>query len=467
MATLPNLMALYGALDPAESPTDDPVISEIAARYLPTTEGRGGWYGSIVNLFGTRGEETFPGLEEALENLTSRSEDSDDKLTIPEQSRMVYVIGALIHQPEYARRFAAPEGLFARTLALAAPDDPQTPADVGFLLQQHLFENFNSAGDWIQAINSAVGLGLVKSSVAGVAPCKASIQIINGYRCAVIDTVSIRKDVELAKLKDVIDPQNWDENAPHLFCSMNKQNPAEENSWGRVLETVSLDCKKGYYKLRTPLRYYNTDLSAQKAMVVYELDHGPDAGDGLVKVDQGFIKMEGLSPTVGVRVRTKKIVHIEPLIPDAQVIFVCGAGYAAMADEMMFGRATGPTPAGAVKWKPSQPPTSGANMSGSGTGSTAPAQPGLSEITFDMWDKCVKKMSTKNSALVSKWLSGKLKADDLIAYTQDVGADVASAPWQLFKKLSEVPVSGTATASTTSNPPTSVPFVTGDDGNST
>jgi hypothetical protein len=231
---------------------------------------------------------------------------------------------------------------------------------------------------------------------------------------------------------------------------------AVENYWSRILETVSLDCKKGYYKLRTPLRYMNSDLPGDKAVVQYELDHGPDAGDGLVKVDQGFILMEALTP--GVRVRTKKIVHIDPLIPDAQVIFVCGSGYAAMADEMMFGRATGPAPPGAVKWKPSRPAGSSASMTGTGTGTSGPAQPGLSEITFDMWDKCVKAMSAKNYELASKWLGGKLKADDLIAYSQYVGADLASAPWRLFKKLSEVPLPGTN--------PTSGPYSSDPDGSS-
>ncbi|MCV7281974.1 hypothetical protein H7J88_20300 [Mycolicibacterium flavescens] len=438
MATLPNLLALYGALDPAESTSNEPEAAEVAARYLPATEGRGGWYRSIVDFFAPRNEAVFPDVDRALESIADSTDEGADALTIPQTARLVYVLGALSHHPDYAPRVEEREGLFARVLALAGPEGRETPVEVGYGLQQHLFDEFDGFADWAHVTRTAVRMGLLEAKIAAVSPCRASVQTVRGYRCAVIDTVSVRPDITLTNLKNVIDPLNWPMNSPELFCGMDKQKPFEVNGWRRVLESVSLGCSLGLERLVTPLKYYNSDVSATKSFVVYELDKGPKDGDGRVKVDQGFIKMEALKP--GVRVRTKKIVHITPLSPEAQVVLVCASGYAAMADEMMFGNADD-TPADAVKWKPSKP-GSGQTESPA-TDSPTPPQPGLVSITVDMWEKCAKDMTAKNTELSSKWLANKLTVEDLIGYTQYVGADLASAPWRYLKALSQVPVPGT------------------------
>lgn len=439
MPTLPNLLALYGALDPAESTSNDPQAAEVAARYLPATEGRGGWYRGIVEFFAPHNEAVFPGVSEALENLANNSGEDADTLTIPQTARLVYVLGALTHHPDYAEQATEREGAFARVLALAGPEGRSTPVEVGHQLQQHLYEHFGGFADWAHVTRTAVTLGLLDAKIAMVSPCRASVQLVRGYRCAVIDTVSVRPDITLANLKDVIDPLNWPKNSPELFCGMAKQKPFEVNGWRRVLESVSLGCSLGLERLVTPLKYSNSDVSATKSFVVYDLDKGPKDGDGRVKVDQGFIKMEALKP--GVRVRTRKIVHITPLSPDAQVVLVCASGYAAMADEMMFGNAADP-PADSVKWKPSTPATGSSGQTDAPASGSASAPPGLVSVTVDMWEKCAKDLAAKSTDLSSKWLANKLTVDDLIGYTQYVGADLASASWRYLKALSQVPVPG-------------------------
>jgi hypothetical protein len=262
----------------------------------------------------------------------------------------------------------------------------------------------------------------------------------------VIDSGFGRSDIYLQNLKNVVDPLNWHRNYPHAFCEMDQQVPNRlANGWSRVLETVSVDCSGGWPRMVTPLKYYNSEPAPDQATVQYDLDTSglPEPGDGWVKVDRGFIRMWATGDP-GVWVRTRKIVHIDGLWPAAQAMFACPAGYAVQAAEMIFGNAKNP-PADTVTWQPS--PLSGATTATTGTGpSTGPQTPttggSVVSTATETWIDCLKDLADKNLQLSAKWWENQLTVDDLVTYTQDVGAEMASAPWRFIQALSQRPDDG-------------------------
>jgi hypothetical protein len=439
MAALLSLMALTGALDPATSRGDSRAVADVAARYLPITAGAAGWFGNILETLGPRTAEAMPDPESALADILH----GDYQLTVPELSRLVYVIGALCHTPTFASMVPLRETPLAQALALAGPfyhDRDRLDVRTGDDLLQLLYAEFNSAKDWDLIVRKAVALQLLSADVAAVPRCLPSTEQIDGYDCVVIDTSFGRSDIYLENLKKVANPLNWHQNYPDAFCAMQAQNPAIfPNGWSRVLETVSLSCQLGLEPLVTPLKYYMSDPAPDQATLQYDLDTSglPTLGDGRIKVDRGFIKMWATG-NPGVWVRTRKIVHIEGLLPQAQAIFVCMFGYAFMAAEMLFGDATNP-PANSVPWQDSPgSPTTGST--GSGTSTTAPTAPtggNTASTTTQVWLDCLNDLANKNLQLSSKWYKNELTVDDLITYTQDIGAEIASAPWRLIQALSQ------------------------------
>ena len=440
MAALLSLMALYGALDPATSPADSREIADVAARYLPITTGAAGWFGNILEALGPATAEAMPSPEGALDDIAR----GDDQLTVPELSRLVYVIGALCHTPAFSGLVSLRETPLAQALALAGPPNHDgTRADVrtGDDLLQLLYAEFNSAHDWDFVIRKAVVQQLISANVAAVPRCLPWIEHVDGYDCVAIDTSFGRPDIYLENLKKVANPLNWHRNYPHAFCDMQAQNPdILPNGWGRVLETVSMGCALGLERLVTPLKYYMSDPGPDRATLQYDLDKSglPTPGDDRIKVDRGFIKMWATG-NPGVWVRTRKIVHIEGFLPQAQAPFVCIFGYASQAAEMLFGNAANP-PADSVPWQgsPASASMTGSTSGGtSTTGPTAPTGGGMASAATQAWLDCVNDLVNKNLQLSAKWRKNELTVDDLITYTQGVGAEIASAPWRFIQALGQ------------------------------
>ncbi|WP_375484613.1 hypothetical protein [uncultured Mycobacterium sp.] len=443
MAALPSLMALYGALDPATSEFESRAVAHAAARYLPITARSPGWFDNLMEVFGSRTAEAIPDPESALADIVT----GDDRLTVPELSRLVYVIGALCHTPRFEQMTLRRETPLARALALAGPDyDEEAGGNVetGDTLLRLLYAEFEATKDFDRVVRRAVVQGLLSADVAAVPRCIPSTQWVDGYECVVIDTSFGRSDIHLHNLKDVADPLNWHRNYPHAFCEMDQQVPdLLPNGWSRVRETVSLDCQHGWPRMVTPLEYYKSDPAPDQAVLQYDLDKSglPAPGDGRVTVDRGFIKMWATG-NPGVWVRTRKIVHIDGLWPAAQAMFVCPSGYAWQAAEMIFGNAENP-PADTVPWQPS--PTSATTAStGTATGPQTPTTGGsVASTATQTWIDCLKDLADKNLQLSTKWWKNQLTVDDLVTYTQDVGAEIASAPWRLIQALSQPPDDGT------------------------
>lgn len=441
MAALLSLMALSGALDPATSPTESRDIAEVAARYLPVTVGAPGWFGNILDVLGPDIADAMPDPQGALDDILH----GGDQLTVPELSRLVYVIGALCHTPAFATLVPVSDSPLAEVLGLAGPlgfeharADLSAGTRTGHNLLQLLYSEFNSAKDWNVVVRKAVAQQLLSADVAAVPRCLPSTQHIDGYDCVVIDTSFGRADIYLDNLKKVAGPLNWHRNYPHAFCSMQPQNPDKINGWSRVLETVSVSCPVA--PLVTPLRYYMSTPKPEQATLQYDLDKSGWAtpGDGRVKVDRGFIKMWATGDP-GVWVRTRKIVHIEGLWPQAQAVFVCVFGYAFMAAEMLFGNAKNPPP-GSVPWQNSPAPATTTGSTGTGTSTAAPTGPAggkMASATTQAWLDCLDDLAKKNLQLSTKWYKNQLTVDDLITYAQDVGGEIASAPWRLIEALNQ------------------------------
>lgn len=447
MAALPSLMALYGALDPATSEFHSRAVAHAAARYLPITAGSPGWFGNLMEVFGSRTAEAILDPESALTDIV----EGDDRLTVPELSRLVYIVGALCHTPTFEEMTLRRESMLGRALALAGPDyeeEARGNVERGDSLLQLLYAEFEAAGDFDRVVRKAVVQGLLSADVAAVPLCIPSTQQVDGYECVVIDTSFGRSDIYLQNLKDVVDPLNWHRNYPHAFCAMDPQNPYRlPNNWSRVLETVSLDCPGGWPRMVTPLKYYNSEPAPDQATVQYDLDTSglPTPGDGRIKVDRGFIKMWATG-NPGVWVRTRKIVHIDGLWPAAQAMFVCPGGYAWQAEEMIFGNAKNP-PADTVPWQLSPAATTSPTGTGTSTGPQAPQTPttggSVASTATQTWIDCLKDLADKNLQLSTKWWKNQLTVDDLVTYTQDVGAEIASAPWRFIQALNQPPDEGT------------------------
>ena len=451
MPALLSLMALAGALDPATSGDDSRAVAEVAARYLPVVAGAPGWFGNILEVLGPRTAEAMPDPRGALDDILS----GDYQLTVPELSRLVYVIGAVSHTPAFATLVPLRDNPLAQALALAGPsyrDRDRPDLQTGDNLLQLLYAEFGSAKDWDVVVRKAVAQRFLSADVAAVPRCLPSTQEVDGYDCVVIDTSFGRSDIYLQNLMKVANPLNWHQNYPDAFCSMQPQNPdIFANGWSRVLETVSLSCQLGLEPLVTPLKYYMSEPAPGQATLQYDLDTSglPTLGDGKIKVDRGFIKMWATG-NPGVWVRTRKIVHIEGLWPQAQALFVCLFGYAFMAAEMLFGNATDP-PANSVPWQDSPGSsttgatgsgTTGSGTTGSGTtgsGTTGPTAPtgGMASTATQVWLDCLNDLANKNLQLSSKWCKNELTVDDLVTYTQDIGAEIASAPWRFIQALSQ------------------------------
>src|ERR1700752_473260 len=90
--TLFNLLALYAALDQAVMQSRTPDIAATVERFLPGTTGvnQRGWSVELQSFLGRE----FPDVTTALRAITNTP-----SLTRPQLSRLVYVLGSLLHLP--------------------------------------------------------------------------------------------------------------------------------------------------------------------------------------------------------------------------------------------------------------------------------------------------------------------------------------------------------------------------------
>ena len=451
--TLFNLLALYAALDRAVIQSRDPDIAAIVEGFLPGTTGANqrGWSVDLQNFL----RHEFPNVDTALSTITDGR-----SLTLPQLSRLVYVLGSLLHvQPGPDRD----NELFVQGLRLARPrtepgHEPTPEAgfagggrDPGSQLLEVLSERFNKRQDWRAATAHAVEMDCLDATVARVPLCNARVALQGGIECVVVDTRFEDDSISIGQVKAILDPRNWDKTAGEFFCHMQDlgvRNMAPYQGWGRVLETVSASCGSPLPVLNTDLKYYKANYPGQ-AVLQYDLDDPfPGAGDGQVTVDKGWLKVATGTSTDsnnGVTVTTRKVVHIDPLPPVAQKVFVCVMGYGQAAMEMLLGHAIHP-PHDAVAWDAAPAPLQGdhaappgsAAAAGTGTGGSA-APTTAAGLAVSMLSDYLAEVTNDSSNLAAKFASQQLTVDDLATFGAKMGARMASAPWRFVQELAGLP----------------------------
>jgi hypothetical protein len=474
MSTLRAILELHGSLDTAVIRTADPRIAEVADRFLPGTSANTEWFREIEAFMFPRGNDSevppefWPRTEadpvHALQEINSdrTADDAPTTPTIPQLSRMVYGIGALIRLERLAKIEEIPlpfpsveeaDGgeLLVDVLALAGQGDgfSNNREILGAQITEvlNVFANdFTSWRDWTKVADQLVGMGVLSEKVASVPLCKPAVVTVDGIESMVVDTEFSADDVSLNDLLKVVDPRNWNNNFPSFFCAMQARS-RRPDTWHRVLEFVGFCYIPAEFspRLRTMLKYYKsrwkTPTGFDEARLDYDLsDPPPDGeGDGQITVDRGFINMRATQPDPddgGVFVRTRKVAHINGFRPYTMAKYVCLFGYADATLEMLFGSARNPD--AKYPYSPWDEPED--NRAGSqGQANPPPAQSDNSAVstTIKFLAACAKDLTAKNVALNDKWMAGQLTVKDLADYSAEVGARIASDPWKLIQAISK------------------------------
>ncbi|MGV0851723.1 hypothetical protein [Mycolicibacterium phlei] len=474
MSTLRAILELQGSLDTAVVATGDPRVAAIADRFFPGTSANPNWYREIeAFLFSnvpdeSEGPRTEADPSRALVDLFPTPRESDPVVTIPESSRLLYGLGALIHltrtgpteilpfhdptippedEDEDPSRMAAFNAV-ADLLEFVAParrsDTEALPRERRVSKVVEVFvDEFTGWQDWTAVTKSLVDKKLLKAEIAAVPLCTASVVTVNGVECATIDTDFTSTEVSLEKVKKVVDPNNWDDNYPHFFCEM-QYHGLRPDGWRRVLETVGFCANPFSTRLVTMLKYYKSTPSPTDARLDYDLDDpAPHAlSDGIITVDKGFVNMwapDGDPTKPPCRVRTRKVAHITGLRSYTIARFICVSGYAYAALEMIFGNAKNPPP-GFRPWEEDP-----AELPAAGTGNAAQATPApephptnsVASTTIKMLTECVEQVTAQQFDLAEKWLSGKLTVEDLAKHSTDLGARIASEPFRIMAAIAK------------------------------
>jgi hypothetical protein len=445
-----HLLALYAALDQAVTDFHDSDIVTTVEGFLPGTTGEGqrGWSVSITDFLGG----DLPDVNTSLTNIAE-----GPALTPPQLSRLVYVVGALAHINTYRDTHG---DLFAGALRLARPQRQPRPdaevayvagADPGGELLDLLQTQFRTSRDWGNVTKAAVAAQCLDATVAKIPLCNPCLTTQDGVQCILVDTRFEDSGVSLADVEAILDPRNWDETAGEFFCDMTDLGVRTSDpykGWGRVRETVNAWCGSGLPDLVTDLKYFKASYSdPDQAVLQYDLDDPfPGVGDGQVTVDKGWLKVtRGTSadPNVGVTVATRKVVHINPLSPVAQKIFVCVMGYGQAAMEMLLGGARNP-PANAVAW--STPPAPLGAAAQAGQPGPAPAADGAGAppttaagLAVSMMSEYLAEVIQDTSEIAAKFANKQLTVDDFATFSANLAAKMASQPWRFLQKLSELP----------------------------
>ncbi|KWX67568.1 hypothetical protein [Mycobacterium sp. NAZ190054] len=464
MSVLRAILDLQGALDTATVRTGDPRVAEIADRFLPGSSSTPGWYRELLAFM-------LPGVPQVDADPTNAIlalQETGSEPTAPEQARLIYALGAVIHltrnvpdsvalpfdDPTTGRARSALVSLLGLTFPEpsgsewpAAPQAFRDEGDEGDELQTviTLFDQkFTGWQDWYDVAQQLVALGVLSADAAAVPLCRPSVVSIGGRDAIVVDTDFTSLEVSLNQVKGVADPRNWDENYPAFFCHMEYRN-LRPDGWRRVLETVGICAFPPPIgiQLKTMLKFFKTTVDlpgSHSARLDYDLnDPLPDQdSDGRITIDRGYINMwapQGNPDAPPVAVRTRKVVRIEGMRPFTQGRFVCIFGYAYATMEMLFGSAKRPPGKGEYR-----SPWLDAPEIPDGTAQSSPAphpDNSAASTVITMAVQCVEDMTTRHLDVTDKWMSGQLTLTDLAQYSAEVGARIASEPWRIMLALSK------------------------------
>ncbi|HEY2198782.1 MAG TPA: hypothetical protein VGH69_13965 [Mycobacterium sp.] len=469
MAALRSLLALYGALDEAIIRSEDPQVAATVDAFMPMASANTGWYSEIETFFFGADARPVPNLNDALTEIVIDIL-GGNPLTTAQKSRLFFAVSAITRVRQVAGPSvfpSLPESASPPESDSSEPDDPfnnwlayalaavgpehisdderrfqalsfqdQVPYRLPNRQSFYAFRAFSAEQEWIVAETLKIPL------------CDTSVVKIDGIESVVIDTETSSDDVSLNQLKAVVNPYNWHKNYPDFFCDMIACRPPERgDGWRRVLEKVGF-CKYGGLNLSTLLKYVTTEdpKKPYEARLDYDLDEprGPE-GDGQVTVDRGFINMWSTVNNAnanGVRVRTRKVVHINGFLPYAQARLVCITGYASASNEFLFGPAADPPP-GAEEFKfydtGVHPATADetVHLTAAGTGTGPPPTNHVGTTAVKLWTETVRDLTTNYFNLAGKWMTGSLQVDDVADYGKQITSRLVKAPMDFVEAVSK------------------------------
>jgi hypothetical protein len=405
-----------------------------------------------------------PSLDETMQAIVRRSDAQE--LSTTEQARIFSAIADIARVDRTSGRSMntlAQRESVANALAALAPDE-----DHGRCLTKVR----NATPDIVEmaagldpklgiapVIRAAVGHGLLHTDALYVGSCWTSEKDIDGLKCVVITTLCQAPDVSLEALMAIVNPYNWAANYPRFFTDMATLQPWGEDGWTRVRETVDLlgiepNPFSELTSVTTHLRFHTStqDLRGRpasrrhsaSARIDYELDKSTPANDDpRVKVDRGWINMwadnRTNDPTApGVRVRTKKIVHVEGISPGFQQMALGPLGYGNASAEFLLGPAKAQPPIGWPFTYRGQPAPSPTNTPGSPSPSEPPADnaPHFARSAVKTWTDTARVVTTDYADVAGKWMAGRLTADELADYAAKTTENLIRAPFAFLEQMS-------------------------------
>ena len=353
-----ELLAVYGGGSAAATDTDRRDFGASVDAFLPGYSTHPGWYDEIERYFFPELPRRTPDVRAALTELADES-NNDVRLAQPEKARLLLALaiitrlGRLDPQCALPKLATADSDLAIESLAAVGPGslDPGQRRDNARAFYNETFapgvpERFVTKDAFDELRRTALTGGAIGGETAATPVCDAAVVTVGGVPAVVVDSAFTDDTVTLTNLKKIVNPYNWNENYPAFFARMDRcPEMICPDGWRRVLESV--DFFDGV-RIRTPLKYLPITENPGFAMLEYDLDMSNfDSGDRRVLVDRGYINMFASNPAhdpdqPGVRVQTRKVVHIDGMSPFAQQRLVCITGYGTASSDFLLGPAGAP-----------------------------------------------------------------------------------------------------------------------------
>lgn len=467
MPALQELIDVYASFDEANYPAEDAGIGPLLDQFLPGASANRGWFGQLRSFLRP---DLPPQPIDVVEAVTAISDVRD--LTTPQKVRLLFGVSALSHIAAVAPDVLPSETINGQTpnqflsgtfdalqpppapeptpngssAAYEATADDEVPPPTPGTLEDFLdgtavrFTRRNLFG---VLLTQAAELKLVPDEARYVPLCRTSVKTIDGIECVVVDTVCRSPKVSLNQLKAVVNPFNWDKNYPDFFIDMAASPPAAGDEWHPVLETVGMNYL-GAARLKTGLRYRVNDDEPGVARIDYDMCRPKSSGaDGQVTVDRGFINMfadnRANPDSLGVRVRTRKVVHITNVLPFVQERLVCLTGYGTASAEFLFGNAMiQPRPEGLedFDYHEDVPPENGQSAAASSNHPTPPSKH-VATTAVKIWADSVQGATNEYFSLTQKWMAGNLQLADVASFSTTVAGQFISAPWRFLDAVNQ------------------------------
>jgi hypothetical protein len=352
MPTRQSVLALYGAASEGlarlnsdsgtgvERVNEANGIRQVAQELLGLTGSAGerGLYGELLRYF-NRPEQRIGDKPVSASTLGDIRDDllSGESLAPSWAARAIDAAYVLDRTSDFL------EGSEERTPRMLAPALTAAPAGTeafnqSFRVQQDLAEEISRELRANARSRLALRTAMVKfsgpiSSAVAKQDITPVLRKVKGEYCAVVTTVAEWDDVDYDKLKEAINPDNWDKYYKAFFCAMTPLTD-KESGWTRVREEVSGQCDR--YRLRTALKFWS-GLRGTGMFLNYDLDSDRYGTDSLVLVDNGYLWIEPLDPDNpgnGVRVRTSKQLLISGMSATAMTVMASSMGWATNAIDM-------------------------------------------------------------------------------------------------------------------------------------